>query len=126
MGISRRVWPADRAELIVERAKIGVFVNDVTERGEAESSANVDVVCEVQSQTAEGVRIIQIVPEGTVVKQGDFLVKLDDAKLRTDSATQRIALNTAAALSQAENELAANLIAKDEYEFGTSRQEEKK
>jgi RND family efflux transporter MFP subunit len=121
------LWPTDRAELIVERAKIGMFVNDVTERGEVESSANVDVVCEVQSPTAEGVRIIQIVPEGTVVKQGDFLVKLDDAKLRTDSATQRIALNTAAAaLSQAQNELAANLIAKDEYEFGTSRQEEKK
>ncbi len=118
--------PAGHTELIVERAKMGMFVNDVVERGEVESSANVNVVCEVQSQTAEGVRIIQIVPEGTVVKQGDFLVKLDDAKLRTDSATQRIALNTAAAaLSEAQNELAANLIARDEYEFGTSKQEEK-
>jgi HlyD family secretion protein len=121
------LWPKPNDDVIVERAKLGVFVHNVVERGDVESSANVDVVCEVQSQNAEGVRILQVVPEGTLVKEGDFLVKLDDAKLRTDRATQRIAVSTAqAALSQAKNELAANQIAKDEYEFGTFRQEEKK
>jgi RND family efflux transporter MFP subunit len=122
-----RLWPGEHAELIVEKTRMAVFIHDVVDRGEVESSANVDVVCEVQSQNAEGVRIIQIVPEGKVVEKGDFLVKLDDAKLRTDRATQQIAVNTAAAaLAQAENELAANVIAKDEYEFGTFKQDEKK
>src|SRR5437016_3715824 len=40
------LWPAGHAELIVERAKVGIFVHDVVDRGEVESSANVDVVCE--------------------------------------------------------------------------------
>jgi RND family efflux transporter MFP subunit len=126
-ALGAKLWPSEQAELIVEQARLGVFIHDVVDRGEVESSANVDVVCEVQSQNAEGVRIIQIVSEGTMVKKGDFLVKLDDAKLRTDRATQQIAVNTtAAALATAENELAANRIAKDEYEFGTFKQEEKK
>lgn len=120
------LWPKPNDDVIVERAKLGKFVHNVVERGDVESSANIDVVCEVQSQNAEGVRILQVAPEGTIVKEGDFLVKLDDAKLRTDRATQRIAVSTAqAALSEAKNELAANRIAKDEYEFGTFRQEEK-
>lgn len=119
--------PAGQADLIVERAKLGTFVHDVVERGEVESSANVNVSCEVQSQNAEGVRIIEIVPEGTMVKAGDFLVKLDDAKLRTDRATQQIAVNTAAAaLSQAEYEREAQIIAKQEYELGKFKEEEAK
>lgn len=109
------IWPKDDAQLIVDRARIGDFAHDVVDRGEVESSANVDVVCEVQSQNAEGVRIIEIVAEGSIVKAGDFLVKLDDAKLRTDRATQQIAVNTAAAaLSQAQNELDAFQIARRE------------
>lgn len=119
--------PASHAELIAERARLGAFVHDVVERGEVESSANVNVSCEVQSQNAEGVRIIEIVPEGTAVKAGDFLVKLDDAKLSTDRATQQIAVNTAAAaLSQAEYEREAHLIARQEYEFGKFKEEEAK
>lgn len=119
--------PAGPAELVTEHARLGAFVHDVVERGEVESSANVNVTCEVQSQNAEGVRIIDIVPEGTVVKAGDFLVKLDDAKLSTDRATQQIAVNTAsAALSQAEFEREAQIIAKQEYELGKFHEEEAK
>lgn len=121
------LWPKGDAQLIFDRARIGDFAHDVVDRGEVESSANVDVVCEVQSQNAEGVRIIEIVPEGSIVNAGDFLVKLDDAKLRTDRAAQQIAVNTAAAASsQAQNELDAFLIARREYELGTFKQEEAK
>lgn len=120
-------WSAEETEIILEQVKVGMFVHDVIDRGEVESSSNVNVVCEVQSQNAEGVRIIQIVPEGTVVEAGDFLVKLDDAALRTDLAKQRIDLNTAAAaLSEAQNELASLTIAREEYEFGTFKQDEAK
>ncbi|HVA51089.1 MAG TPA: efflux RND transporter periplasmic adaptor subunit [Pirellulales bacterium] len=119
--------PASHAELIVERAKIGAFVHDVVERGEVESSANVNVVCEVQSQNSEGVRIIEIVPEGSLVKAGDFLVKLDDALLRTERAKQVIAVNTSeAALAKAQNDLDAFRIAEQEFEMGTFKQEEAK
>lgn len=121
------LWPAAHAELIVEQAKIGTFVHDVVERGEVESSANVNVVCEVQSQNSEGVRIIEIVPEGALVKADDFLVKLDDALLRTERAKQTIAVNTSeAALAKAQNDLEAFRIAKQEYEMGTFKQEEAK
>ncbi|HWB11099.1 MAG TPA: efflux RND transporter periplasmic adaptor subunit [Pirellulales bacterium] len=119
------LWPAPHAQLIVERARTGAFVHDVVERGEVESSANVNVVCEVQSQNAEGVRIIEIVAEGTLVKAGDFLVKLDDAVLRTDRAKQLIDVSTSeAALAEAQNDLEALRIAKQEYEEGTFKQEE--
>jgi HlyD family secretion protein len=119
------LWQAPHSQLIVERARTGAFVHDVVERGEVESSANVNVVCEVQSQNAEGVRIIEIVAEGTLVKTGDFLVKLDDAVLRTDRAKQLIDVSTSeAALAEAQNDLEALRIAKQEYEEGTFKQEE--
>jgi RND family efflux transporter MFP subunit len=119
------LWPNGHAQLIVERAKTGAFVHDVVERGEVESSANVNVVCEVQSQNAEGVRIIEIVAEGSLVKTGDFLVKLDDAVLSTDRAKQLIDVNTSeAASAEARNNLEALRIAKREYEEGTFKQEQ--
>lgn len=119
------LWPASHVQLIVDRARLGEFVHDVVERGEVESSANVNVVCEVQSQNAEGVRIIEIAPEGSLVKAGDFLVKLDDALLRTDRAKQLIDVNTSeAALAEAQNDLEAFRIAREEYEFGAFKQEE--
>jgi HlyD family secretion protein len=119
------LWPTGESQLIVERARMGAFVHDVVERGEVESSANVNVVCEVQSQNAEGVRIIEIVAEGTLVKTGDFLVKLDDAVLRTDRAKQLIDVSTSeAALAEAQNDLEALRIAKQEYEQGTFKEEE--
>lgn len=118
------LWPAAHTQLVVERAKIGDFVHDVVERGEIESSANVNVSCEVQSQNSEGVRIIEIIPEGSLVKTGDFLVKLDDALLRTERAKQLIAVNTSeAALAKARNDLDAFHAAKREYEEGTYKQD---
>ncbi|MEX2560957.1 MAG: efflux RND transporter periplasmic adaptor subunit [Pirellulales bacterium] len=111
--------------LLTHRAEVGLFTHDVTERGEVESSSNVEVRCEVQSQNFDGVAIIEIVPEGTIVKKGDFLVKLDDAKLQTDLATQQIALNSSAAtVAQAQNDLEAFRFARQEYDLGTYKQEE--
>ena len=108
-----------------QRPIVGEFFTDITERGELESSANVELRCEVAS--AEGVRILEIVAEGTPVAAGDVVVQLDDSTLRKDLATQRIAVNTAeAALSKATNDHAAAEIAMKEYELGTFVQEEQK
>jgi len=115
------------AEWLTHRAAKGVFTHDVVERGELESSSNVDIRCEVQSRNSSGtgVKIIEIVPEGTVVKPGDFLVKFDDSALQSELTTQQIAVSTAeAAAAQAHNELESAEFAKQEYEFGTYGQEE--
>ncbi len=103
----------------------GPFLQQVIERGEVESSSNVEIRCQVQSRIANGVPIIQIVPEGTYVQEGDFLVKLDDSVLQTEVVQLQIACNTSRAMSveaQAEHEAAK--LALQEYESGTFRQEE--
>lgn len=122
-----RVFSQADEDILTHRATVGQFAHDVTDRGEVESSSNVDVICEVQSQNFDGVAIIEIVPEGSTVQEGQVIVKLDDASLLTNRATQQIAVNSAAALvSQAQNDLEAFIHAKKEYEFGTFVQDEEK
>jgi HlyD family secretion protein len=121
--------PATSGELITQRTVLGAFTHDVVERGELESSANVSVRCEVQSRVAgsNGVKILEIVPEGTIVNKGDFLVKFDDAALQAERTTQQIALSSAeAAAAQSKNDLEAAIIAKKEYEFGEFETEQEK
>src|SRR5947208_1954414 len=44
-------------ELITHRAVKGLFVHDVVERGELESSSNVEIRCEVRARAATGTKI---------------------------------------------------------------------
>ena len=112
-------------DVMTQRPVVGEFANDIVERGELESSANVELRCEVAS--ADGVRILEIVAEGSPVAEGDVIVQLDDSTLRKDLAAQKIAVNNAeAALSKATNDHAAALIARKEYDLGTFVQEEQK
>jgi HlyD family secretion protein len=109
------------AELITQQALVGTFVHDVSERGALESSNNTSVRCEVSARGtgSNGVKIIEIVPEGAVVKQGDFLIKFDDSALLTERTTQQIAVSSAeAAAAQSKNDLDAADYARKEYEFG--------
>ena len=111
--------------VITCRPSLGEFVTDIVERGDVESSSNVELRCEISSP--EGVRILEIVAEGTPVNPGDVVVQLDDSTIRKELNAQKIAVNTAdAALSKAKNELDANVIARKEYELGTFVQEEQK
>ncbi len=117
------------AEFVTRRPIQGVFVHDIVERGEVESSVNVAVRCEVQSRStgSNGVKIIEIVPEGTFAKQGDFLVKFDDAALQSERTTQQINVSSAeAAAAQSANDLEAAVIARKEYEFGEFESEREK
>ena len=119
--------PADSA--LVERVVRGVFEHDIVERGELESSNNVVVCCEVRSRGAgaNGVKIIEIVPEGTIVKKGDFLVRFDDAALKTERTTQLISVESAeATAAQSKNDLEAAVISRKEYEFGEFETEREK
>jgi HlyD family secretion protein len=100
------------------------FTLTVTERGEVESAGVTEVISEVKSKNTPGLSILRIVPEGTVVKTGDFLVELDSSALREERTAQQILYNTAAALVvQSRNVYETALIAKQEYLEGTYVQE---
>ncbi|QDT75158.1 macrolide transporter subunit MacA [Lacipirellula limnantheis] len=100
------------------------FALTVTERGEVESAGVTEVISEVKAKNTPGLSILRIVPEGTAVKKGDFLVELDSSALREERTAEQILVNTAAALVvQSRNVYETALIAKEEYLEGTYVQE---
>jgi multidrug resistance efflux pump len=120
--------PIERIGL-VHKVVRGPFEHDIVERGELESSNNVLIRCEVQSRNtgSNGVKIIEIVPEGTSVTKGDFLVRFDDAALQSERTTQLINVGSAeAAAAQAKNDLETAVISRKEYEFGEFETEREK
>jgi HlyD family secretion protein len=101
------------------------FAFDVVERGEVESSSNVEIRCEVKARNSSGTAILEVIPEGTIVEPGQVLVRLDASALEQERVQQQIACNTAeAALIQSRNMWEAAEIARTEYLEGTFRQEE--
>ncbi len=124
-GIVYSYRKSDVVDAITRRPTLGEFANDIVERGDVESSSNIELRCEVAS--AEGVRILELAAEGTPVSPGDVVVQLDDSTIRKDLTAQKITVNTAeAAYSKAKNELDAATIARKEYELGTFVQDEQK
>jgi HlyD family secretion protein len=118
-------WNSEPAGPLTTAVKSGLFVQEVVERGEVESSSNVEIRCEVQSRQVAGTPIIEIVAEGSYVKEGDFLVKLDDSGLQAELVQQQIAANTSRSMVvEAQADFDAAKLALDEYESGTFRQEE--
>ena len=102
----------------------GDFLHEITESGNVESASNVEIRCEVHAQGGGGTTILEIVPEGTYVKAGDFLVQFDDSGLEIDKAKQEIVCNTSnAAVIKAETDLLNAEIALEEYVEGTLEQE---
>lgn len=109
------------SEIIRYRVTPSTLPVTVVERGNLESSKNVDVVNEVEGQTT----IISIKPEGTQVKKGDLVVELDSATLRDNLTNQEITTRRAFAdLDNAEKTLTVAQIAVNEYLLGTLPQEE--
>lgn len=99
---------------------LGDFVHDITERGNVESASNVDIRCEVESRGSQGTMILELIEEGTYVKPGDILCKLDSSSLEQEMVQQQIICNTSeAAVIQAQNNYDTAVIAKDEYLNGT-------
>ena len=103
----------------------GPFINRVLEQGEIESSSSVEVRCEVRSRNSAGTNILEIVPEGTRVKEGDFLVRLDDSALKTELTQQQITCSGSESQAiEAEAALSNAQLALSEYEQGTFREQE--
>jgi multidrug efflux pump subunit AcrA (membrane-fusion protein) len=100
------------------------FELTVTERGEIEAFDVTEVRSLVKSNNTTGNAILRIVPEGTLVKEGDFLVELDSSALAAQRTTQKILVNAAkAAEVEAHNNYDVAVIAKREYLEGTYLQE---
>ena len=115
-----------KVEFLIATAQRAPFVHNVLERGEVESSSNVEVRCEVRGRTSSsGTNILEIVPEGTRVKDGDFLVRLDDSILQTQLIQQQIVCsNSESAVIEAQAALDSAQLALTEYEEGTFLEQE--
>ena len=73
------------------------FVHELSVKGEIESAAHTEVRCEVRTGYDAWVRILEVVPEGTHVEPGDFLIQLDSTKLEADRDQQQIVCEQAQA-----------------------------
>jgi multidrug resistance efflux pump len=94
----------------------GEFVHEITERGSVESASNIEVRCEVQAQNSAGTRILEVVSEGTYVKTGDQICRLDSSALENDQLKQKsVVENANAAKIQAESDHETAKKARDEY-----------
>lgn len=106
--------------LLTHQVKRGKFLVTVTEDGNLESANNRDLKCEV----AGGSTILWIIKDGTQVREGDELVRLDSSAIEEQITQQTIVVEKAqAARVQAEREFAAAEIAVREYEEGIFIQE---
>jgi len=102
----------------------GEFISSVNEVGDIESSNNVEVRCKVKSGGRAGVAILDLVPEGTLVKEGEFLCQLDDSLLREEYIERKIRVaGDKAKVIQAKSMLDAAQRKLKEYEEGTYNQE---
>lgn len=99
-----------------EKVRKGLLRVTVNDDGNVESAANVDLKCQVQG----GSQILWIIPQGTEVKEGDLLVRLNSSTIEEQITSQKILYERAVADQVlAETELAVAQIAVKEYEDGT-------
>lgn len=109
--------------IIAHTVKRGVFVLDTIERGEVESFDNAEVRVEAKATKGSELKILEVVPEGTNVKEGDFLVQLDARALEQDLVEQQISCNSQeAAMINSKNTYEAAKISLREYQEGTYEQ----
>ncbi len=77
---------------LTAKASLAPLRVTVTERGNLESRVTIDGICEVKGYEN---KIIFIVPEGTLVKPGDEVVRFDTEKIDKNIAEQEIHINEA-------------------------------
>lgn len=124
--VYNQAQPKEEVGPLLQPVLNGPFDHVVLEQGEVESGTNVEIRCEVKSRGTSGITILEVVPEGTMVKAGDQLARLDSTALDQERIQQQITVNTSQALVvQAKNTYEASVIARTEYLEGTFKQEER-
>jgi len=110
--------------LMTVNVEKGNFVAKVLDQGEIQSSENVEIRCEVRARNGQ-LTVISLVPEGSKVKAGDFLVRLDSTAFEKERETQRISVaNAKASVIQADANLKTARTTLKEYEEGTYKAQE--
>lgn len=119
-------------DLLTTEVSHGPYDYVVIEQGTVESATNTELRCQVRSRGGGGggssggggggglggssTTILDVIPEGTMVKEGDIVVELDSSGLTLEGDSQKIQVsNRESLLAQAENALKAAEIAKTEY-----------
>ena len=107
----------------------GPYEHIVLEQGEIQSSENVEVRCDVKSRStgsSASTTILDIIPEGTTVKKGDWLITFDSNYLESIMTQQNIIVKTNQTLViQSKAAYDTAVMAKKEYLEGTYQQEQK-
>ncbi|MFV1964581.1 MAG: efflux RND transporter periplasmic adaptor subunit [Pirellulaceae bacterium] len=106
----------------------GPYEHIVLEQGEVESSNNVEIRCEVRARSGSGpsTSILDVIPEGTWVEEGDWLITFDSSSLEQEQRQQKIAVNTSEAnMIQTKATYDTAVIATKEYSEGTYKEEQK-
>ncbi len=116
-------------DLLTTEVTHGPYDFVVIEQGTVESATNTELRCQVRSRGSGGggggggsslggssTTIMDVVPEGTIVKEGDIVVELDSSGLLLEENSQKIQVsNRESLLAQAQNALKAAEIGKTEY-----------
>jgi len=122
-GRLRDTVKVDPPQLVT--VKRGQFVHEILDRGSIDSARNTDIPCMVESQAAgTNITIVYVVPEGTIVEEGDLLVELDSPTLHENLQTQETnVISAEATLAQAQAGLRTSNIQLREYLEGVYEQE---
>ncbi|MGI9519924.1 MAG: efflux RND transporter periplasmic adaptor subunit [Pirellulaceae bacterium] len=98
------------------------FISSITESGDVASSSNKEIRCRVRERG--GTTILDIVDEGTMVEEGDFLAQLDDSGFRDELIEQKIRVATDRAdVIQSESDLQTAERTLIEFQNGQFAQE---
>lgn len=105
----------------------GDFAHDLLVKGEIASAVHTEVRCEVRSHRDSWLRILEVVPEGTCVEPGDFLIQLDSSGLEDERNVQQVVCEKAQAeVVRLRSTHEAAQIAKQDYlqgEYALARQD---
>ena len=123
--LTGRQRDTDNPELLTTTVWKGPYDLAVVARGTVQSGSNIELTCDVRSRGGS-TAILDVVPEGTVVRKGDTVVELDDSLLLDEVDLQQIVVSTRQSLlAQAESNLRAAEIARSEYADGLYVTQEK-
>ncbi len=104
------------------KVKKDVFIHEILERGSVDSASNIEIRCQVES--AGGLTILSVIPEGSIVKKGDLLVELDSSTLRENVTKQKIAvLASKSTLAESQAALETAKLVLEEYLEGKYEEE---
>jgi HlyD family secretion protein len=112
-------------DLILKPVVRGEFVAKVIDQGEIQSAENIEIKCQVGSRNGT-VQVIDVIAEGTKVKEGDWLITLDSTPFRKELEQQLLALSRAETdVIKAQATLDTAKAAKQEYIEGRFKEQQR-